>query len=355
MRFFETGTFGCVLKDVGLEEVGCVFASNLLPLPTEVTEGGPCVLKLFRHYSEDDKDDLEEVEAEMEAASNFRVRDAVGKEAYCRLFAELMPPGVLTAHDAFVTALKKAEPSVVNKLRWCVSPMPRKLLVYRDAGVDLLTVLKNKDCTLDTAVAIMSRMRDVFEAVQLLHSVNEHHWDIKPCNILAQTGPGGAINLRLIDFGMAGPEKQEKMMKHPLQYMYWPMDLYYARGVAYKTPNDMWRDIAEDLLCDVMKVVPEFCAGGRDRSYYAEFAAKYPAQVTTDATSLVCGMDIFMLGVTLVQLCFTIKKRWDVVGHEVLSTLERIQRVAARMADYDVTVRTPSMAQAKKEFEEAWS
>jgi serine/threonine protein kinase len=366
-----TGTFGIVVKNVPwsvLDEL-CV-RNHMAPLSLSGTGQGdvftlttsstsPYVVKCFKCFPGESIHELSE--AEFEERANNALRLGLGQAEYSRLFAALRASGRLLATPAFSEWLGTTVTDSLRVLRWdkpTTRSYDKEILVFADCGQDLYSFLEGMHKCPERkgdAFRVLRALRGSFDALAAMHALGMHHGDVKHNNIMVLP----CLNeVRLIDLGMAPEEKAAENFESPMKYMYWPLDIYYAKGMGTMVPADMW---SVGRMCDKIRRkcrlhVPEWCPGpdSMSQSYFTQFGTRYPQGVLSveDQHALWRHVDIFMLGMTLVVTCAIVRHAFaDSLTTAEDALLRHVQAVAADMAQYDVTLRVDSVLTARDMFD----
>lgn len=132
-----------------------------------------------------------------------------------------------------ITPLAKCEKDPSNVVKKCSGTI---LLQYPYGGDSLDKVV----LAVDEYISYFSSLSQLFDAVQLLHTNDVAHLDMKPPNILVTKNKRGEFHFRLADFGLSMPLKttvfpQPTNTAYDADYFYWPFDVRFLHTKMYET------------------------------------------------------------------------------------------------------------------------
>jgi len=112
------------------------------------------------------------------------------------------------------------------------------LLIMEKGGKDL----SNMSLANSEYIPFLNSIPNLLRAIDVLHSNNLAHFDIKPTNILTVKNRDNTFKTRLIDFDLISRNNQvEDHLKHLLKnmYVYWPLELkFYYKNLYGGTYTD---------------------------------------------------------------------------------------------------------------------
>lgn len=198
-------------------------------------------------------------------------------EAHCRLLATCEVPAAVCAAEAVPGS---AEPL-------CCAPY---VLQYEYGGA-ALSGLFARGCL--TALFLWHVARDLFQALDRLHSHNLVHGDVKAANVALSDADGATPRVRLLDFGMttvATYWAEQCLAKSEIMSVYYPPEFTELKDRA-KFLKSCQRHCGQDSLLGHTRFYKQAIL--HDDAYVAQFLSLRPKSMTPFQS------EMFMAGLLL--------------------------------------------------------